>query len=182
MIKKLIFVLAFFLSPLFCEIISLPTANNGNINFEIKNEHIDFYGYQGKYVLLEYFGTKCPMCQMEVEHLKNLVNTTPSVKVIAVELQNTPLDKLRNFIANKGINYPVIDFQNAYPLYMFAKNVIRNWQGQIPLAILFNRNGDALTYFIGVISKNDIIQAIKQYAGEDLNANTKISTNGGVSN
>jgi peroxiredoxin len=135
---------------------------------DISGEHIDFQGYQGKYVLLEYFGTRCPMCAMELEHLKSMQENNPKIEVIAVELQNTPTDRLQKYIIDNKITYPVIDFQNAYTLYMFAKNATTQWRGSIPLIILFDKNGQALTYFMGVVGEDDIVNAIKNYTGVDI--------------
>jgi len=149
---------------------------------DINGEHIDFQGYQGKYVLLEYFGTRCPMCAMELEHLKSMQKNNPLLEVIAVELQNTSKEDLSDYIFEKGINYPVIDFKNAYTLYMFAKNAASQWQGSIPLIILFDKNGQALTYFMGVIGEDDIINAIKNYTGVDISYENNVSTNGSLSN
>jgi len=167
--RKILSSLALLSTLLFAEAVTVPTVNKTPITMDINGEHIDFQGYQGKYVLLEYFGTHCPMCMMEIEHLKALQKNYPDIKVISVELQNTPADRLKDFVFEKDIKYPVIDFQNAYTLYMFAKNVAPQWTGGIPMMILFDKNGQALTYFIGVTSQEDIIKTIKQYTGDDLN-------------
>jgi len=131
---------------------------------DINGEHIDFQGYQGKYVLLEYFGTRCPMCAMEVDHLKSMQANNPDIEVIAVELQNTDKETLSDYVFEKGINYPVIDFSNAYDLYMFAKSAAPKWSGAIPMIILFDKNGQALTYFMGVVDETQVLEAIKQYS------------------
>jgi thiol-disulfide isomerase/thioredoxin len=161
--KKLLSSLLLASSLLFAEAVTIPTVNKTPITMDINGEHIDFQGYQGKYVLLEFFGTRCPMCAMELEHLKSMQKNNPELEVIAVELQNTPKDTLSDYIFENDINYPVIDFQNAYTLYMFAKNAAPKWKGGIPMTILFDKNGQALTYFVGVITETDILNAIKEY-------------------
>ncbi len=183
---------------LLAQTVTVPTVNTQTpITMDINGEHIDFSGYAGKYVILEYFGTHCPVCQMEIDHLKSMQQNNPKLEVISVELQNTPVEALKDFVFEKGINYPVIDFKNAYSLYMFAKNAAPQWQGAIPLMILFDKNGQALTYFMGVTSEEDIIKAIKDRTGVDINGKsgqsqqphepaktneTNTSTNGSISN
>jgi len=139
---------------------TVPTVNNTPITMDIYGEHIDFQGYKGNYVVLEFFGTHCPMCQMELPYLKSLIQNNPDIKVIGVELQNTPTDRLKSFIDDHQINYPIVDFQNAYTLYKYAKSVASKWKGSIPLIILFDKNGQALTYFIGVAGEEDIKKAL----------------------
>jgi peroxiredoxin len=161
--KKLLSSLLLASSILFAEAVSIPTVNKTPMIMDINGEHIDFQGYQGKYVVLEFFGTRCPMCSMELEHLKSMQKNNPEIEVIAVELQNTPTDRLQNYIANNEITYPVIDFQNAYTLYSFAKNAAPKWNGGIPMTILFDKSGQALTYFVGVITETDVLNALKQF-------------------
>jgi len=162
--KKILASLALLSSLLFAQPVTVPTVNKTPITMDINGEHIDFQGYNGKYVLLEYFGTHCPMCAMEVDHLKSMQQNNPDIEVIAVELQNTDKEALSDYVFEKGINYPVIDFSNAYDLYMFAKNAAPQWTGSIPMIILFDKDGQALTYFMGVIDETDVLNAIKQYS------------------
>ena len=84
--KKLLSSLLLTSSLLFAEAVSIPTINKTPLIIDISGEHIDFYGYYGKYVILEYFGTRCPMCEMELEHIKSMQKNNPLLASFQIKI------------------------------------------------------------------------------------------------
>ena len=169
---KILSSLAFVVSVMFATEVTYPTTNTQTpIKMDIQEKSIIFKNLPKKYTLLEFFGVRCPMCRMEVPHLISMQKNNPRLQVVAVEMQGTNKETLDDFIFEKGINYPVFSFDYSSELYKFGNRINTNWEGGIPMTIVLDPNGQALLYFMGVISEDEIIEAIKNATGVDINQN-----------
>jgi len=63
--------------------------------------------YRGRDVLVVFWATWCPACNMEIPHLIELRKTLAEDKLAIVAISNEPSDVLRQFVAAKNINYAV---------------------------------------------------------------------------
>lgn len=79
----------------------------------------------GKVVLIDFFGTRCPNCILEIPHLKILYNKYPQDQfgIISISVYDTN-EELRNFVQEHDMPWtvardtspPVSDKYNVYPL------------------------------------------------------------------
>ena len=165
--KKIIFATIFLVSTLFGRYASVPVVNIdsgiSNLSMSINGENIKFYDFPEKYVLLEYFGAHCPVCKSEVKHMKQIHRDNPLIKVVAVEVQGTPEDELKDFIFERGITYPIVSFNNSIEFYYYARVGVPNWGGKIPMMVLFAPNGKKIKAFIGYKTEEDIMKALNEY-------------------
>ncbi len=160
-----VFILIFFLvNFVFAKDILLPVLNNNGVQLKvsINDKNILFKDYPNKYVILEFFGYRCPSCYYETSHLKSIEKDNPFIKVVSVHMDTLSDEKLDDYIFENGINYPVVPFTYAYDLDKFARYVEPRWGGAIPFMMLINRQGRVINTFLGIISEEDIIKSIKR--------------------
>ncbi len=164
---RIFFALAFFLATfVFARDISLPVLNNNgkNLYVSINDKYIKFKDYPDKYIILEFFGYRCPTCYYQIPHLKTMQKENPFIKVVAVHMDELSDERLDDYIFKNSINYPIVTFSYAYDLYRFAKYVEPRWGGMIPFMILIdNKSGKVINTFLGITTEEDILKAIKRY-------------------
>ena len=161
--RKILFFTLFLVSALFSRSVVVPVINSdsgiSSLYMDINGKNINFQNFPGKYVLLEYFGAHCPVCKSEVKHMKMINQQNPLVKVVAVEVQDTKEDALKDFISKNGIKYPIVSFKNSLEFY----NYVPEWKGRIPMMILFAPNGEPIKRFKGFKKAEDIMNTINEY-------------------
>ena len=158
-----VFVLVLFLASfVLAKDISLPVLNNGgkSLSVSIEDKKINFKDYPNKYIILEFFGYRCPTCFYETTHLKIMQKDNPFIKVVAVHMDNLSNERLDDYIFENGINYPVVPFTYAYDLDKFARYVEPRWGGVIPFMMLINKEGKVLNTFLGITTEEDIMKYI----------------------
>jgi len=161
---KILLALIVGLTLLLAQPISLPTVNQSTINMDITSNILKISGYEGRYTILEFFGKKCPVCNLQTPSLVEL-NKQDDIQVFAVHMQDGLDDSsLNSFLDSKGITYPVVNYNQSYALYAFAKGIVPEWQLQIPLMIFLDKDGTAISYTMGSNSKEQILDAFKTYS------------------
>jgi stress response protein SCP2 len=88
------------------------------------------------------------------KELKNL-------HILAIQVQDRmSKSRQRQFINMHNISYQVVDNDNANDfVYSIMKQT--GWQGSIPFAILFDKNGIFIQYFQGMLDFENVKSAIK---------------------
>jgi len=147
---------------------NLKTPDGKNIDIVVKKDGWQFKGYEGKVVLLSFFGTWCPPCKAEIPHLLNIKDKLKDkLQIIAVDVgkrdggYNTK-EELEEFIKRFNITYPIVTGPENRKLFSTVMEL--NPGGSIPFMILFNRKGQYVQYYIGMKPEemlfSDISQAI----------------------
>ncbi len=158
--RKILFFTLFLVSSIFARSITIPVVNPesgiSQLNMDINGKNINFLNYPAKYVVLEYFGAHCPVCQAELKHMKN-INKDPSIQVVGVEVQGTSEDDLKKFIKENDVKYPIISYNNSLEFYNYAPE----WNGKIPMIIIFAQNGVPIKKFLGFKKEEELINAMK---------------------
>ncbi len=110
---------------------------------ELKNG-LDFKDYKGKIVLLEFWGTHCPPCLYSINKYKALLNEfKDKVAMVAIEVQLTPRDKLKEFANRAKMNYDVVAQDDARDFIRYVAQRA-GWSGAIPFLIILDRDGEVL--------------------------------------
>lgn len=147
---------------------NLKTSDGKNIDIIVKKDGWQFKGYEGKTVLLSFFGTWCPPCKAEIPHLLNIKDKLKDkLQIIAVDVgkrnggYNTK-EELEAFIKRFNITYPIVTGPENRKLFSAVMEL--NPGGSIPFMILFNKKGQYVQYYIGMKPEemlfSDISQAI----------------------
>lgn len=104
--------------------------------------------FKGKVILLNFWATWCPPCELEIPWLVELQRTHPNdLVVLGVSIDDTP-EKLKPYAAGKQMNYPVLvgrdreDIQDAFgPLF------------GIPVSVFIDRDGKITRRHSGIATK-----------------------------
>jgi peroxiredoxin len=92
--------------------------------------------YRGKDVMLVFWATWCPPCQMEVPGLIELRRTVSENKLVMLAISGDEPDVAKKFVADRGINYTVLlDKGNMPEPFGFMR--------------IFSRTGVPCSFFIG---------------------------------
>jgi thiol-disulfide isomerase/thioredoxin len=127
-----------------------------------------FEGFDNKVILLDFFGTWCPPCKAEIPHLNNIRKKLKNdFEIIAIDVGqrgggDTPINELNQFIKDYEIKYPVAVGNENKMLFSAISEL--NPAGSIPFMVLFNKKGQFIQYYIGMVQEeilmNDINKAI----------------------
>jgi thiol-disulfide isomerase/thioredoxin len=127
-----------------------------------------FEGFDNKVILLDFFGTWCPPCKAEIPHLNNIRKKLKNdFEIIAIDVGqrgggDTPINELNQFIKDYEIKYPIAVGNENKMLFSAISEL--NPAGSIPFMVLFNKKGQFIQYYIGMVQEeilmNDINKAI----------------------
>ena len=119
-------------------------------------ESITISQYKGKIIVLNFWATWCPPCVAEIPALIELQAKYPNdVKVIGISVDQDT-SKLKPFITQKGINYP-IGYANSKLLSAFGG--IQS----IPTTYIIDRNFKIVESAVGFHSFKEFESKIKPY-------------------
>ncbi len=125
-----------------------------------------FEGIENKIVLLNFFGTWCPPCKAEIPHLNNLREKyINDFEIIAVDVGprgggTTPTSELLAFIEDFKIKYPITTGADNGKLFSGVMELNKN--GSIPFMLLFNKKGQFVTHYIGMVPEEMLEGDIKK--------------------
>jgi thiol-disulfide isomerase/thioredoxin len=142
---------------------SLTTNAGKIIDITMTEDGLKFKQFEGKTVLLDFFGPMCPPCIIEMPHLVELQKEhKDKLQIVSVQVQ-MPMKKeeLTSFIKKNNLNYPVINLNDAWDIVSFIK-ANTNWGGQIPFMLMFDKDGNMKTTYLGVVSNDKIISDINK--------------------
>ena len=128
-----------------------------------------FEGLGEKVVLLDFFGTWCPPCKAEIPHLNNIrKKLNKNFEILGIDIGSrggtpTTPEFLEDFIYQFGIKYPIATGGDNGKLFSAVREL--NPNGSITFMLLFNKKGEFVKHYIGMISEeiltSDIQQTIK---------------------
>jgi thiol-disulfide isomerase/thioredoxin len=112
--------------------------------------------FKGKVIVLNFWATWCPPCELEIPDLVELQKVyADEVVILGVSIDDTA-DMLKPYASEKQMNYPVLigvdhqDMQDAYgPMY------------GIPVSVFIGRDGVIARRHSGIYSKEQFEREIK---------------------
>lgn len=129
------------------------------LDFTIKDMHgvdVKLASFKGKIILINFWATWCGPCREEIPSLVELQAKYPDDLVILGLSVDDPVDKLKPYAEQFGMNYPVLvgsgrdDVQDAYgPIW------------GIPISVLIDREGKVFKKHSGIASKEQFEQEIR---------------------
>jgi len=148
---------------LYGQSITLPTTTGSNLNLNITSSTLSIQGYEGKYLIVEFFGKKCPICKQLAPTIEKL-NQREDFQVIGIHMQsNISNASVNDYIAQHNLSFPVINYDQSYAPYTLAKNIDPSWQMQIPFILYIDKNSQVIGSSIGFHSYDDIVSTFKKY-------------------
>jgi peroxiredoxin len=117
--------------------------------------------FKGKVLLLNFWATWCPPCRAEIP---DFVETYRDFKVKGLEIIGVSVDKvtpakLRNFLSQAKINYPIA---------LADRKFLDDYEpgNYIPVTILIDKKGVIRFRQVGQIDKETLIKLFNQYIVE----------------
>jgi len=105
--------------------------------------------YRGRNVMIVFWATWCPACNLEIPHLIELRNMLAEDKPAILAISNEEPEHLKNFAALKGINYTVASISES-PLPEPFANVT-----SIPTTFFIDPDGKIKFAAVGLVSLAD---------------------------
>ena len=100
---------------LFAALIFTSQASAVNFKFkDINGKHHRLSDYKGQWVLVNYWGTRCPPCRAEVPALNKIVRKyRGKAKVIGIELMSSTNHDIRSFMSENGMRFTIAGTQRS---------------------------------------------------------------------
>lgn len=113
-------------------------------------------------ILLVFFATWCEPCLAQIPHLNNLKSTfKDNLEIIGVLVKDTRNEEnMRHFATKENpLDFPYIQGQSA-EAKQFLK--ILGMPNVIPLMVLYDKNGEYFTYYLGAVLEEMLELDIKR--------------------
>ena len=123
---------------------------------DMNGVEVKLASFKGKVIVLNFWATWCPPCELEIPDLVELQKSyRDDVVILGVSIDDTP-ELLQPYAQEKQMNYPVLvgldhqDMQDAYgPMY------------GIPVSVFIGRDGVIARRHSGIFSKEQFEREIK---------------------
>ncbi len=116
-----------------------------------------FVGYEGKIVLLEFYGDTCPHCLADIPMYNSLqAKYGEEIVIISVEtygqLNNAAL---RDFASSHGMQYRTIATENSGNLQAHAQSIVGPFGG-VPYLIVLDGEGEIVANGLNAYNESDL--------------------------
>jgi thiol-disulfide isomerase/thioredoxin len=140
----------------------LQSVDGKKLKVKKTKNGFNFKGFENKIVLLNFFATWCPPCKAEIPHLISLQNKFKNnFAIIAVSMdENMQNEEMKSFINYHGINYTVTNGENNFQMASLTGGV-----KSIPLMIMYDKEGNYFTHYVGAVPEEMIEADIKKVLG-----------------
>ncbi len=140
------------LAPLATEAVTkigkMPKASVAQIKLStVDGQQFSLASLRGKVVVLDFFGIHCAHSR---DHLRDTMTRFTDedfkrgLQIIGIESEDTTLDRLRQFIQDEKINYPVAQIDEATFIdYVESRDL------SAPQTLIFGRDGKLLLHAMG---------------------------------
>jgi peroxiredoxin len=105
--------------------------------------------YRGRNVMVVFWATWCPACNLEIPHLIELRKTLAEDKLAVLAMSNEQPERLKNFAESKGINYTVASLEGKSLPEPFANVSL------IPTTFFISPDGKIKFAAVGVVPPAD---------------------------
>jgi len=138
--------------------IILKDVEGNKISVTKTKKGYTFSNAKNKIVMISFFATWCPPCKAEIPHLNNLQEKyRKDLTIIGISLEsNKSNSDMKKFINYHAINYTI---SNSAGNQQFANAV--GGVSNIPFMIMYNKNGDYVTNYLGAVPQEMIDSDIK---------------------
>ncbi len=146
----------------------LTTIDGKILHVDEAKDGIIFQEHKGKVVFLLFFGYRCPPCLGEIPVLKALSDEKhKDLAIIAMEVQRLPIEQLKLFKKEKGINYTLLSGEEATNSQFISYVGQRaQWGGSIPFLVAINPHGEVKVVHVGGLGSHEFKTIYEKLAKE----------------
>jgi thiol-disulfide isomerase/thioredoxin len=145
------------------ETTQIKTLDGEVIKVELTQKGMLFHGYEGKVILLEAFGYRCPPCLASIPGYNRIQKRHRNdVVVIAVESWSLPKDKLKKLVYDRKIEYKVVAKSDSGALLRFMEKLTGwNLNYGVPYLMIFSSHGTLSSNFVpGALNEAEVEKLI----------------------
>lgn len=111
--------------------------------------------YRGRNVMVVFWATWCPACNVEIPHLIKLRKQFERDDLVILAISNETTEQLKRFAAAKEINYTVVPLGESVLPAPFAE------VESIPTNFFIDKNGNIKLAALGLVSLEDAVALLK---------------------
>ena len=130
----------------------------------------EFYlsDFNGKVVLLNFWGTWCPPCRKEIPDLVNLQEkyNKDGLEIVGITLNSGSANEIQKFVDEKNINYTILtDFDNSetQQVTVLIGQTIGQQITSIPTTLVIDREGYIVKGYLGPRTEDIFYSDLKEY-------------------
>ncbi|MBN2183065.1 MAG: TlpA family protein disulfide reductase [Sedimentisphaerales bacterium] len=116
---------------------------------DIKGQKHNLKDYLGKNVLVVFWATWCPACNLEIPHLIELRKEIGEDELAIIAISNEESELLKKYAAGKGINYTVATVGSSFLPSPFIDVT------SIPTTFFIDKNGQIKLAAVGLVELDD---------------------------
>jgi cytochrome c biogenesis protein CcmG, thiol:disulfide interchange protein DsbE len=138
-----------------------PQAMPDFVLQDLTGKAVRLSDYAGKAVLLNFWATWCPPCKAELPDLVALQNEFGGERftVLGVSLDQTGVDGVRDFVRDRGVNYPIL-MGNEDVVVKYG-----NFRG-IPTTFLLNPSHELARKYSGLVTRDMVASELSKIFSE----------------
>lgn len=141
--------------------INLKTVKNIDISVNKIDKGFHFSNAKNKAVLVNFFTSWCPPCKAEIPHLNILQKKyKDNLEIIGVLLEEKNLNEIKSFIDKYKVDFSITQGKSNFTLAKAVGDV-----KAIPFMILYDKNGEYATHYVGAVPEEminvDIAKVVK---------------------
>ena len=119
---------------------------------------LDSKDWQGKVLVVNFWGSWCPPCVEEMPELEKLQGEFLQQNVLFVGIAIDSPSNVREFLKKTSVSYPIaMGGMNGSQIY----KALGNTQSALPYTVVINSNGKAIYSKLGKIDEEELRKAIK---------------------
>lgn len=130
----------------------------------------EFYlsDFNGKVVLLNFWGTWCPPCRKEIPDLVSLQEkyNKDGLEIVGITLNSGSANDIQKFVDEKNINYTILtDFDNSETeqVTILIGQTIGQQITSIPTTLVIDRDGYIVKGYLGPRTEDVFYNDLKEY-------------------
>ena len=120
--------------------------------------------WQGPYLVVNFWATWCPPCLKEIPSFMALQEEFGADKVQFLGIAYDHLDSVQKFVADTGLNYPVLLGGDDVAVFM---RELGNKIGALPFTAVINASGQIVTTHQGEWHREDAAAALQALLSSD---------------
>ena len=129
---------------------------------DLKDQVQSFDRFKGKVVVMYFWATWCVPCRIETPNLVKLDKQYKGKDVVVVGLALDNGDKVREFVKDNNVTYPV--FYGGREAVQLGK-AMGNDGGAIPFTVVIDKNGRLIQTFKGDLPNSELEKIINPLVG-----------------
>ena len=118
--------------------------------------------YKGKWVLINFWATWCPPCLKEIPDLVSLYESRKDVMVIGIAMDYRDPKTVMKFVNSLSISYPIVLGDKRIASQIGPVSML-------PTTYLFDPEGKPAAYKVGLVSRADLEEFMREYAPRPRN-------------